>query len=438
MLERLRGKVESAEVYEIRRRETPVRFRAGELESAKSIEQAGRALRVIVDGKLGYSTTTDLEDDKSLIENALASAQFGDPAPFRFAAKAEPAEVECFDPEVEKAEVERMIAIGEEVVEKIKEYDPDLHIEVEIDRGVEEVSLQTTNGQELEERGTMFGLSIELQRTAEGDILIIYDATASRTLKEIDHLKLTDSLIERLHWCERVAQVETKQMPVLFTPRGVMVLLLPLWVGLDGKNVLLGVSPLKGKLDEEAFDERFTLIDDGTLPFAPRSSRYDDEGVPTSRKPLIDQGRVSQFLYDLKTAGLAEAQSTGNGFKAGFMGSRDFKNPPGIAPATWLVSPGERSLSELIQEMEEGLIVDQVIGLGQGNVASGEFSNNVAIGFYVRDGEVVGRVKNTMIAGNVYDLLKEKLIELGGEVEWAYGLFKAPPLLVDGVSVVGR
>jgi len=438
MLEKLHGRVESAEVYEIKSRETPVRFRAGELESAKSIEQAGRALRVIKDGRLGYSTTTDLEDEDSLIENALASAEFGDPAPFQFAAKAEPSEVECFDPAVEEAEVERMIKLGEEVVERIKEYDPELHIEVGLERGVEEVHLRTTEGQETRERGTLFEVGIELQRTEEGDILILYDETVSRTLREIDHTKLADSLIARLRWCERVAQVEAKRMPVLFTPRGAMVLLLPLWLGLDGKNVFLGVSPLKERLGEQVIDERFTLIDDGTLNFAARSSRYDDEGVPTTRKSLIEGGRVNQFLYDLRTAGLAGAQSTGNGFKGGPMGGRDFKNPPGIAPATWLVEPGEKSFSELVQEMEEGLIVDQVIGLGQGNVASGEFSNNVAVGFYVRDGEVQGRVKNTMIAGNVYDLLKDGLIELGGELEWAYGLFKAPPLLIDGVSVVGR
>jgi len=438
MLERLHGKVESAEVYEIRRWETPVRFRAGELESAKAVEQAGRALRVIVDGKLGYSTTTDLEDEDSLIENTLAAAQFGDPAPFQFAKKAEPTPVECFDPEVERLEVGRLIALGEEVVEKIREYDPELHIDLGLSRAVEEVHLRTTNGQEVEERGTVMGLYIGIQRTEEGDILILEDEAASRAFKEVDHLKLADSLIERLRWCERVAKVKTQRMPVLFTPRGVMVLLYPLIIGLDGKSVFLGVSPLRGRLGEEAFDPRLTLIDDGTLPFAPRSARYDDEGVPTSKKPLIDGGKVSQFLYDLKTAGMAEARSTGNGFKGGPMGGRDFKNPPGVAPATWAIEPGEKDFEELLGEMEEGLIVDQVIGLGQGNVASGEFSNNVAVGFYYKDGEVQGRVKNTMIAGNVYELLKDRLIALGREPEWVYGLFKSPPVLVDGVSVVGR
>ncbi|MGQ9477755.1 MAG: TldD/PmbA family protein [Candidatus Bipolaricaulia bacterium] len=439
MLERLRGKVEGAELYEVRGWGALVQFRAGELESAKSVEHAGRALRIIKDGRLGYSTTTDLADPDSLIENTLASAQFGDPAPFRFAAKAKPPAVKCFDPEVERVGVERLIAIGEEVIDRIKSYNPELHIEVGLSRGVEEFLLQTTEGQELRERATGFALSVMAQRTAEGDILIIYDEAVSRALKGIDHLKLADSLIDRLRWCERLVKVETKAMPVLFTPRGAMVLLLPLFVGLSGKSVFFGISPLAGKLGEVAFDPRLTLTDDGTLPFASRSSRFDDEGVPTSKKTLIDRGKVYQFLYDLKTAGLAKTESTGNGFKLGFLGGgRDFKNPPDVAPATWTVSPGRKSFTELIAELEEGLIVDQVIGLGQGNIASGAFSNNVAVGFYVRNGEVLGRVKNTMIAGNVYELLKGRLIELGRELDWVYGLFQAPAILVDGVGVASQ
>lgn len=438
ILERLHKKVETAELYEFRSWETPVRFRAGELESAKAIERTGRALRVIKNGRLGYSTTTDLEDEESLIEDTLASARFGDPAPFEFAPKAEPTQVECFDPRVERLEVEQMISMGEEVVERVKSYNPELHIEVGLNRAVEEVSLRTTSGQELRERTTTFTLVVEAQRTEEGDILIVYDELASRTLREIDHLKLADSLIERLRWCERLAKVETTTMPVLFTPRGTLVLLLPLVLGFNGKNVFLGISPLADKLGEEAFNQRLTLTDDGTFPFALRSSRFDDEGVPTRKKSLIDRGKVRQFLYDLKTAGLAKKESTGNGFKGGLLGGRDFKNPPGVGPATWTIAGGEKSFSELIAGLKEGLIVDQVIGLGQGNIISGEFSNNVAVGFYVRDGEVLGRVKNTMIAGNVYELLKDRLIELGRKPQWVYGLFKAPPILVDGVGVVGR
>lgn len=61
-------------------------------------------------------------------------------------------------------------------------------------------------------------------------------------------------------------------------------------------------------------------MDDGTLDFAVQSTPYDDEGVPTTKKFLVEKGVVKGFLYDLKTAAQAKAQPTGNGFKAGFMG----------------------------------------------------------------------------------------------------------------------
>jgi PmbA protein len=78
------------------------------------------------------------------------------------------------------------------------------------------------------------------------------------------------------------------------------------------------------------------------------------------------------------------------------------------------------------------------LGLGQGNIQSGAFSNNVSTGFVVRDGEVIGRLKNTMIAGNAYEVLKENLVAVGAEAEWCHGIYKSPPLLVEGVSVVSR
>ena len=82
--------------------------------------------------------------------------------------------------------------------------------------------------------------------------------------------------------------------------------------------------------------------------------------------------------------------------------------------------------------------MEQVIGLGQGNVMAGEFSNNVSVGFLVRKGEIVGRVKNTMIAGNVYHLLKDALIALSDQPQWVFGLLHVPAFAVAGVSVAGK
>jgi len=88
--------------------------------------------------------------------------------------------------------------------------------------------------------------------------------------------------------------------------------------------------------------------------------------------------------------------------------------------------------------MKDGLIVAGVLGLGQGNIQSGAFSNNVGIGFAVQGGVVVGRVKNTMIAGNAYDVLKDGVVAIGGDREWVFGGFHLPPLLTRNVGVVAQ
>lgn len=438
LLERASQQAEGAELYELRSLELPVRFRAGALESVKAVETAGRALRVIQDGRLGFSTTTDLSDAETLIQNALEAAQFGDPAPFAFPTERPVPAVAGFDPEVEGLKEKGLIALGEEIADRIKAYDSELQVEVAVSKRVEEVRLLNTSGLELSDRRTLFSVSVEATRAREGDIFMIYDGASSRRLEDVDGLALAERIVEKLRLSEKITKVDSKAMPVVFSPRGAVVLLLPLMVGLNGRQVFLGTSPLKEKLDQQAFDARFSLIDDGRLEFAPRSAPYDDEGVPTTRKALIDRGVVRQFLYDLKTAAQAGAEPTGNGFKTAGLLERSFRRPPGVAPTTWLVPPGDRSLEQILSDLDEALLVEQVIGLGQGNVIAGEFSNNVSVGFRVRRGEIVGRVKNTMIAGNVYELLRDKLIAVGDRAEWVFGMLKAPALAVDGVGVAGK
>jgi len=131
---------------------------------------------------------------------------------------------------------------------------------------------------------------------------------------------------------------------------------------------------------------------------------------------------------------LANADPTGSGIRGGMLGGGGFRTPPSPSVRNIVIQPGEGSLEDLIAEMREGIIVADVLGLGQGNIQSGAFSNNVGVGFVVKDGKVKGRLKNTMIAGNVYEVLKDGLKAIGGAPEWVYGTAYVPPILTEGVS----
>jgi len=78
-------------------------------------------------------------------------------------------------------------------------------------------------------------------------------------------------------------------MPVLFTPRGFMTLLLSIRAGLNGKTVYQGASPLAEKMGLKAFDSRLSIYDDATFDWAVSSLPIDGEGVPTQRTPLIEE-----------------------------------------------------------------------------------------------------------------------------------------------------
>jgi PmbA protein len=89
----------------------------------------------------------------------------------------------------------------------------------------------------------------------------------------------------------------------------------------------------------------------------------------------------------------------------------------------------------LVKGIQDGLLIDDLIGVGQGNVIGGAFSHPVALAYRIERGEVTGRVKNAAVAGNVYDLLK-KIGGFGNDGRWL-GSIWTPSLLLEGVSVAG-
>ncbi|MCS7240062.1 MAG: TldD/PmbA family protein [Candidatus Bipolaricaulota bacterium] len=430
-------KAEAAELYEARTEALGVVFHGGEVEKVGSEAIVGRALRVILGGKLGFASTAGGAPE-ALLEAALGAAQHGDPAPFRFPTLRNGTKVEAFDPAVPKISAEELLTWGEEAVRAIRAEFPELVVNVYLSRTTTEVVIRNTAGGERREKRTGISLTVGVERVREGDIWLIYETQAVRRLVDLDRKGLVEKLLQKLHWGVEVVPPPVGKPPVLFLPSAVPVLVLPLTHGLSGLSVFLGTSPLKGRLGEQAFHKEFNLVDDGLIPFGPRSRSFDDEGLPVGRLPLVEDGVVQSFFYDLRAAALNGVESTGNGLKGGPFGDGGFRAPPGPAPRHLLIRPGEGSLEALMRDMKEGLVVSDVIGLGQGNIQSGAFSNNVSVGFVVRNGKVVGRVKNTMIFGNAYEVLKNGLIQIGGEPEWVGGSLYTPPLLVEGVSVVGR
>lgn len=427
ILATLGTQTEQAEVYTIESESTAIQFEANEMKAAAVEETQGIALRAIVDGRLGFTAASGRVVEAELIDNLLASARYGDHVPLVLPAASPAPEVEVYDAGLAEVPIARFVKIGREIIAALREVDEDAHVYVNIERTVGKATLCNTAGAEICDRYTAFSVGISVERVRGDDVLMVYDSVDDVSFGE-SYRQAVDRLANKIAAAKRSARLTSGRMPVLFSPTGAMVLGLPIMLAINGENVQRGVSPLSDKVGQKVFDAQLTLWDDPTIPGRPSSSSYDDEGVPCRRKALLSRGVCEGFVFDLKTAALMGCESTGNG-------ARSLFSPPSPSPTNLILEPGETPLAEMLAGIERGLLVEHVLGLGQGNAMSGAFSNTLGLAYVIEKGEIVGRVKDVSIAGNIYEDLRE-VAALSRESYWVYGHLKLPYILLPELNVV--
>jgi PmbA protein len=404
-----------------------VHFENDRLKSAESSQRTEIQVRMIVDGKAGVSTTTDMRDVDGVVSRALEAAQFGNPVHYKLPPAQPLAAAKTFDPAILPLTKPEMIQMGQGMMEMIRAYNPQILASADVEKNIASIEFANSAGATYSAEHTGFSVGTLGQLVRGTDILFAWHGVGGKQ-RHVDTEEIADKAIAYFRMAERIALVQTGPTPVIFTPAGSAALLLSLTLGLDGKNVLLGASPLRDKLGQSIANSSFTLIDDPLLGYGPNTMSFDDEGVPCRVTPLIEDGVLRNFIYDLDTAGRAGAQPTGHGTR------RRYTN--------LVISPGDTPYAEMVRGIKQGLLVHGLLGLGQGNPINGEFSANVFLGYKIENGEIVGRVKDVMLAGNAYDALKDIVAisrereRMGGPFIWFPGLL--PYIQVGTLSVVAK
>ena len=427
IIERALKSCQQAEVFRLRRRETPASFEANRLKLLETKESSGTALRVVKDGRIGFSATNNPDDVDGLVDRAVELAAFGAEARFSLPGPAERVDVTVYDEATERLSIETMVGLGQRMIDDLLKANRDLVCEASVTKSVGAVEIMNSNGGQAGYERSTFSMALHGTLIRGTDMLFVGD-WASSCRPDLDPDAITRRVIRQLELAMETADAPSGEMPVLFSPRGVASAFIgPLATALNGRTVLQGASPLQGKLGQQLLDQRISIWDDPTVPLRPGSRGVDDEGVPTRRTTLFDHGVPTAFLYDLQTAGQAGAESTGSG-------SRGLGSLPTPSTSVIFVDVGETPNDDIIGGIDDGLLVEQLLGAGQGNVLGGEFGGNVLLGYRIKNGRIQGRVKNTMISGNVYDALN-KIVAIGDTAEWVGGSLSTPPICCLGVTV---
>jgi PmbA protein len=438
VIDRLLAAAGHADVLWRREERTAIAFDAGRLKSAGITEEAGVNLRVVAGGRMGVAGTTATAPNlEELVARARASAELGEHVDLAFPPPPTSPlpHVPTFFDRAADASLDQLIALGRGLVERLAR--AGCQVNVTIERVVGETAVGNTAGARGGYQETGVDVTAGIIRIAADDVLMIYDQYVSADLPTDGDLDaLVRSIEMRLEPALTVVSPPEGALPVVFTPVGLGAVVLPLEHALSGKSVVQGSSPLADRIGEQAFDVRLSITDDPLAPGGPASRPLDDECVPSARTVLVERGVVRGYVYDLETAARAQARSTGNGRRGVF-------GKPQIRYTNLIVGDGPRPTSNapalgggLIADIQDGLIVDDLIGVGQGNVIGGGFSHPVALAYRVQRGEITGRVKDAAVAGNVYDLL-QSIAGFGGDGRWL-GSRWFPSVRLDGVSVARR
>jgi TldD protein len=168
--------------------------------------------------------------------------------------------------------------------------------------------------------------------------------------------------------------------------------------GLEADHVQKGASVYAGKLGERVAQPLLTAYDDGRLPGEWGSDAIDDEGAPTQKTQVIEDGRLVSFLYDRLRAEHDGVASTGNGRR------ESFRHLPIPRMTNTYIAPGEAQPEAIVAEIDRGFYAASFAG-GQVDPATGDFVFGVSEGYLIEGGEVTRPCRGATLIGNCLEAL---------------------------------
>lgn len=397
------------------------RLKRREIHYASGSKHQGLSLRVIHEGRIGTSATSNPERWEECLDAAISSARLATPQEWKGLpgpCKLDPAPLN-FDPSVvPDPETARGLLQG--LIEGAEAYP------VEITSGTAEVLRSTavlanSNGIRYLEQESIVSVGIE---TIIGQSTGYEFDTSCRM--DIDPRKVGEKAAYLAYASQEGKDIKSDKYDVVLSPVALSQILGSVFVpALSGKNVHAGRSRLAGLLSQEVMDPSLSLIDDPLHPKGISRCRWDGEGTPARRIGFVEGGILSEFAYDLKTAYRYERESTGSAVRGGHGGS------PSIGVHVLSLEGPRCNVVE-----DEVVHVHDVVGAHTANPLSGDFSVELSNAFFMREGNVEFPVRKAMLSGNVFEMLKE----IGGlsREERVVGSMVLPEIRLKNLALIGN
>jgi len=424
---------DKSEVYSLEYKDNYVSFEDAKLKDIDSKFQSGFSLRIIKDGKLGFAYTRNLKQRDELLQNALESLKGGVEGTYDFPLTKDVPKLDSYDPSFEALSTAKLVEESRRVCDILKSK-TDAEIKMGSLARIEAIRIMNTQGTDTRMKSTKYLTYVNMIYPGSGlGISRIHQS------KKFDPMpdSLISEMIELYQLSSKVVEPKGGKMKVAFMPNSMVTFNWRISSGASSKSIYEKISPVAGKVGEKIFDEKITIYDDPLDDKFPGARSFDDEGVACKPLTIVENGVLKGFFYDLAHAKKLNSKSTGHGYRTTKWGGDPITLKPAPALYHMKIKPGDRSFSDLVKSMDRGIIIESALGYHSGNIPNGDFSVGACPGLYVENGEIVGRVKDAMVAGNIYQVFNN-VVFVGDTLCQTFWGGMSPVILCEGVSVATK
>jgi PmbA protein len=420
-----------AEVYLERGASVSAELETGGLGPADASQEQGGAWRVVEGGRLGFAYFSHPDQAKIALDDARKAARHSSKKDFRFPdpSKAKAVKGRWND---DVAQLDPALAVGNalEVLDAACATNKVVQVSGGgFSLGWEERAIASSTGVALADRSTIAQASVAVivpqgaTSISDGEMLMRHG------LKE-DWAGMATMAAERaLSLRKPKAPGAAGSRDIVLHPDAVSQLVLGLAVGaLHGDDAMRGRSFWSKKMGESVANAGFSITDDPFHAGPNVGAPFDDEGVACTRRPLVENGKLRSYLFSAWDATLNKAKATGHGFRA------DWKSRPSTSSNRLVTTTkGARPLSKLMGGIDDGYLVQSVLGAHTANDTTGDFSVTAPSVWRIRNGAVAGPCKEIALGGNIAKLLQQE-IRASTEVQHHGGAI-VPYMLLPGIQV---
>lgn len=427
--------IDEFEIYFLSNLNTSIKIYQGKIENFSNNQNQGISFRGMIDGKMGYSYSESMEDEdidfliNEVIENANCIESLD--KQFIYGEKANYTDTITYSSAIENLDTD----LVKNFLIKMEEY------ALSIDERVKKVNfcsfamgsgekiIKNSKGLELHSKENICYTYISVIAEENGVVKTGSHFQLGRDFSKFDYKELSEVAVKRA--LNKFGTITLNEIPKTCVIENLAFssLLGAMSNIFSAEAVQKNISKLKGKLNESVASSIVTLVDDPFLKDGLANSSFDDEGVPTSYKEIIQDGVLKTYLYNLKTAYKDGVSSTGNGVKGSYKGT------VGISSFNLYIKPSSKSFDKMIENIKEGIFITDFAGLHSGlNTISGDFSL-AGEGFYIKDGKIDRPLNQITISGNFFDLLKN-IKDIANDIKFSFSSVGSPSIMVEGLKVV--